>query len=284
MARSISEIKKSMTDEFMADEAVRELYGLEPGRSFAECFSVVSVENVLFYAVAACCHLLEVFFDDHKREVDEKISRAVVASVPWYHKMALMFQHGDRLVLDETTQQFVYEEKMPQKRIVKYVAVKDRGTSIQMLVAGEKDGRPVPLDENVLTAFKSYMNRVKIAGVILAIRSLPADLITVRAMIYIDPMVIGRDGTRIEDGSRPVEVAVENYLQGIVYGGTFNKTRLVDAIQAVEGVADVELMECACSTDGGGSYKVITGNNHTAVGGSFVATGLVNTLSYVAGN
>lgn len=284
MARSISEIKESMTRVFMADEAVRELYEIEEGRSFDECFSVVSIENVLFYAVAACCHVLEVIFDNHKREVEEKISRAVVASVPWYHKMALMFQYGDRLVLDENTQQFVYEEVVPQKRIVKYVAVRDRGTSIQMLVAGEMNGRPVPLEEEVLTAFKSYMNRVKIAGVILAIRSLQADLIAVRAVVYIDPMVIGRDGARIENGSRPVEVAVENYLKGIVYGGTFNKTRLVDAMQVVDGVIDVELMECAYSTDGGDTYKVITGNNYTAVGGSFVASGLANSLSYVVGN
>lgn len=284
MARSINDIKKTMTDAFMADADIREKYGLTLDDTFEGSFSTVSLENILFYIIAACCHVLEVFFDTHKSEVDAKISRAVVASVPWYHKMALQFQYGDSLVFDDTTQQFVYPVDSPEKKAVKYVAVRDRGTSIQMLVSGEKDECPEPLSDEVLTAFKSYMNRIKIAGVILAIRSLPADLITISATVYIDPLTIDRNGIRISDGSKPVEEAVENYLKGILYGGTFNKTKLVDAIQNVEGVADVELFSCGYSTDEGKNYKEIAGNNYTAVGGSFVASGLANTLSYVVQN
>lgn len=241
----------------------------------------MSLENILFYIVAACCHVLEVCFDAHKEEVDAKISRAVVASVPWYHKMALQFQYGDALVFDEMTQQYVYPAIDPKKQAVKYVAVCDRGTSVQILASGEENGRPAPLSNAVLTAFKSYMNRIKIAGVILSIHSFPADCITVSATIYIDPLVIDRTGTRILDGSRPVEEAIEGYLKGILYGGTFNKTRLVDAIQTVQGVLDVELSSCGYSTDGGEHYKTITGNNYTAVGGSFVSSGLNHTLNYV---
>ena len=284
MARSINDIKKTMTDAFMADADIREKYGLAADATFDDSFSSVSLENILFYIIAACCHVLEVFFDTHKADVDTKISRVVVASVPWYHKMALQFQYGDVLVFDEATQQYVYATSNLEKQKVKYVAVRDRGTSIQILVSGEKDERPAVLSDDVLTAFKSYMNRIKIAGVILAIRSLPADLITVSATVHIDPLVIDKQGTRISDGSKPVEEAVENYLKGILYGGTFNKTKLVDAIQSVEGVADVELLSCSYSTDEGRNYKTISGNNYTAVGGSFVASGLSNTLSYVVQN
>lgn len=283
MARSINEIKKTMTDAFMADADIREKYGLPADATFDESFSSVSLENILFYIVAACCHVLEVFFDTHKSEVDAKISRAVVASVPWYHKLALQFQYGDSLVFDDTTQQFVYAEQDSKKQVVKYVAVRDRGTSIQMLVAGEKDSRPEPLSNDVLTAFKNYMNRVKIAGVVLAIRSLPSDTVSISATIYVDPLSIDRNGTRISDGSKPVETAIENYLKSILYGGTFNKTKLVDAIQGVEGVTDVELFSCSYSTDGK-SFKVISGNNYTAEGGSFVVSGLANTLRYAVQN
>lgn len=283
MARSINEIKKTMTDAFMADADIREKYGLPADATFDESFSSVSLENILFYIVAACCHVLEVFFDMHKSEVDAKISRAVVASVPWYHKLALQFQYGDSLVFDDTTQQFVYAAQDSKKQVVKYVAVRDRGTSIQMLVAGEKDSRPEPLSDDVLTAFKNYMNRVKIAGVVLAIRSLPSDTVSIAATIYVDPLSIDRNGTRISDGSKPVETAIENYLKSILYGGTFNKTKLVDAIQGVEGVTDVELFSCSYSTDGK-SFKVISGNNYTAEGGSFVVSGLANTLRYAVQN
>ena len=281
MARTIAEIKKTMTDAFMADATVREKYGLKEGDTFSGSFSAVSLESVLFHIVAACCWVLETLLDGHKAEVEEKINRAVVASVPWYYKMARAFQYGDALVFDEATQEFKYAAEDEDKQVVKYAAVRDRGTSVQILVAGEKDGVPDPLPDDVLAAFKEYMGRVKIAGVALDIRSLAADSLTIRATVWVDALVIGADGRRRTDGGKPVEDAIRGYLKGIVYGGTFNKTRLVDAIQAVEGVTDVELGQCACKAAGAGAYTEIKGNNHTSAGGSFTAEGLQNTLSYV---
>ena len=280
MARSINEIKKGMTDEFMADSVVREKYGLKAGDSFSECFSVVSIENVLFYTVAACCHILEMLFDAYKEDVNRLVEGAVVASVPWYHKVALQFQYGDSLVFDETTQRYIYANEEARKQVVKYVAVRDKGTSITLLVSGEENGRPSQLSDDVLTAFRSYMDRVKIAGVVLNVRSLPADSIKVYAKVYIDPLVIDTAGKRISDGSKPVEEAIENYLRGILYGGTFYNTKLVDAIQRVEGVTDVELSGCSCKNSTAEDYTSITGNSHAAAGGSFIVSDLSQTLSY----
>ena len=280
MARSIAEIKQTMTNAFMADGIVRERYGLSESDTFDDSFSVVSIENILFYIVAACSHVLEVLFDQFKADVDEKISRAVVASVPWYYKIAKEFQYGDALIFNEATQQYGYEQVSEKKRVVKYVAVRDRGTSIEILASGEIGGQPAVLSDDVLTAFKQYLNRVKIAGVILSVRSLPADSISITATIRIDPLVIDRTGTRIEDGSFVVENAVNAYLRNIIYGGTFNKTKLVDAIQNVEGVLDMELHACKYSTDGM-TYNDINGNNYTAVSGSFSPVNLRNALVYV---
>ena len=282
MARSIAEIKQTMTNAFMADATIRERYGLSENDTFDESFSAVSIENILFYIVAACSHVLEVIFDQFKADVDDKISRAVVASVPWYYKIAKEFQYGDALVFNEATQQYVYEQENEKKRLVKFVAVRDRGTSVEILASAEAGGQPSVLSEDVLTAFKQYLNRVKIAGVVLSVRSLPADRIriSINATIHVDPLVIDRTGVRIADGSYAVEDAVNAYVRNIIYGGTFNKTKLVDAIQNVEGVQDVELQICKYSTDGT-VYKEISGNNYTAVGGSLVTVNLRNTLSYV---
>ena len=280
MARSIAEIKQTMTNAVMADGTVRERYGLSENDTFDDSFSVVSIENILFYIVAACSHVLEVLFDQFKADVDDKISRAVVASVPWYYKIAKEFQYGDALIFNEATLQYGYEQVSEKKRIVKYVAVRDRGISVEILASAEAGGQPTVLSDDVLTAFKQYLNRVKIAGVILSVRSLPADNISITATIRIDPLVIDRTGTRIEDGSFVVENAVNAYLRNIIYGGTFNKTKLVDAIQNVEGVLDVELHACKYSTDGM-TYNDINGNNYTAVSGSFSPVNLRNALVYV---
>lgn len=204
MARTVAEIKKTMTDAFMADATIREKYGLKEGCTWNGSFSSVSLENIIFFIVAACCHVLESIFELYIKDVDEKISMAVVASVPWYYKMAKAFQYGDSLVLNETTQQYMYANIDESKQVVKYAAVRDRGTSVQILVSGDKDGKPVAISNDVLTVFKQYMNRVKVAGVVLSIRSKEADRIIIRAKIYVDTLVINSDGTLISDGSKPV--------------------------------------------------------------------------------
>ena len=280
MARSISEIKRTMTDAFMQDEAIREAYKLSSDKTrFADCFSAVSLENLLFYIVAACHYVLESIFEKFTQDVEQKISRAVVASIPWYFDKAKAFQYGDALVLNPRTFGYEYAKVDTSKQLVKYVAVRDRGASIDMLVSAEQDGKPTPLQDDFLTAFKHYINAVKIAGVVINVRTRKADELSIAVKVVVDPLKINRQGVDIASSEKVVEHAIENYLADIVYGGTFNKTKLVDAIQRVDGVVDVALG--VCKYKAGDEFKEIAGNNYTAVGGSFIAVGLDKTIEYV---
>lgn len=280
MARSIQEIKRSMTEAYMADPTLRERYGFSEGDTFESRFSVLSLESILLYIVASAHYLLERLYERHKEEVISLVDQAVVATVPWYYRMARAYQHGDQLVLNERSMRYEYPTIDQSKQLIKYAAVRDRGSSIQILVSGEADGLPSPLSSEVLTAFEAYIKAVKIAGVVLSIRSLPADTLDITAQIQIDPMVLTRTGHRVRDGQPVVEQAIRDYLKGITYGGQYNKTRLVDAIQAVEGVRDVLLGDCY-ATPHQAPRKLIQGNNYTARSGCFLAPNLHNTLTYV---
>lgn len=280
MARSISEIKRTMTDAFMQDEAIRDAYGISPDKTrFADCFSAVSLENLLFYIVAACHYVLESIFEKFTQDVEQKISRAVVASIPWYFDKAKAFQYGDALVLNPRTFGYEYAKVDTSKQLVKYVAVRDRGASIEMLVSTEQNGKPTPLSDEILTAFKHYINAIKIAGVVINVRTRKADELSIAVKVVVDPLKINRQGVDIASSEKVVEHAIENYLADIVYGGTFNKTKLVDAIQRVDGVVDVVLGTCKYKA--GDDFKEIAGNNYTAVGGSFVVVGIDKTIEYV---
>lgn len=280
MARSISEIKRTMTDAFMQDEAIREAYDLSQDKTrFADCFSAVSLENLLFYIVAACHYVLESIFEKFTQDVEQKISRAVVASIPWYFDKAKAFQNGDALVLNPRTFGYEYAKVDTSKQLVKYVAVRDRGASIEMLVSTEQNGKPTPLSNEVLTAFKHYINAIKIAGVVINVRTRKADELSIAVKVVVDPLKINRQGVDMTSSEKVVEHAIEDYLADIVYGGTFNKTKLVDAIQRVDGVVDVVLGTCKYKA--GDEFKEIAGNNYTAVGGSFIAVGLDKTIEYV---
>ena len=175
MARTIEEIKKSMTDQFLSDETLRQAYGITGDVTWESTFSKVSVENMLMYVVAFVAHTLEVMMDAFRKDVDTQIAQNIVPTVRWYHTQAVAFQYGDQLVYNEEHGHFEYPEVNEDKKLVKDCAVKDRVGSIQVLVSGDSNGVPTVLSNDVLSAFKSYMNQVKVAGVILDVKSLAAD-------------------------------------------------------------------------------------------------------------
>lgn len=280
MARSIREIKAAMTAEFMADPTIVSRYGLAPGATFDATFSTVSIENIWFSIVASAIFVLESLFDAFREDVDTKLESAVVASIPWYHKIALEFQYGDELVFDEATQGFRYADVDESKRLVKFTAARDLGGGVYVLASGANAaGNPVALSAPVLAAFEAYMRQRKPAGVLLEVHSYAPDVVRLSMRVQFDPQLIASDGTSIADPSvRPVDAAINGYLRGIVYGGVFNKTKLVDAVQAVPGVRDV-ILDTVWVRPASGGFAVLAANSYTSVGGAFVTYG--NTISYV---
>ncbi len=281
MARTIAEIKKTMTDAFLADADLREAYGLAEGATWDGSFSAVSVENILIYIVAVCCRAVEALFEQWKADVDETAERAVVASVPWYWKKALAFQLGDELVPDADTAGYGYAKEDAEKQVVKYAAVRDRGRTVNIMVSGDSGGSPCVLPEDTLAAFRSYMNRVKVAGAVLKITSRESDRVRITARVAIDPMVLNEDGERLDGGGKPVEEAIAAHLKGIAYGGTLNKTKLMQAILEADGAEDVELRKVEYTEDYGLTWETLEGNNYTGEGGSYTAEGMEGGIEYV---
>jgi len=282
MARTIRQIKSAMTAQFMADSTIIERYGLTAGANFEDTFSPVSLESIWFSIVASAIFMLETLFDAFREDVDAKIAQAVVASIPWYHKIALEFQYGDALVFDEETQAFVYATPDESKQIVKYAACRDVGGMVSILVSKQNSSGPVVLSSAELAAFDAYMRQRKPAGVLLQTASFSPDLVRVNVRVQYDPQVLNASGQLIADTSiRPVEKAIDKYLADIVYGGDLNKTKLVDAIQQAEGVVDVVLNSVQAKPASASSYTTVTGNNYTSRSGSFKSNNLRNSITYV---
>lgn len=282
MTRTISDIKRSMTDQFMAEPVIREKYGLSVNDSFDEKFSKVSLENIYFFIVAAAIFALEAIFEQFRADVDNRIAEAVLASIPWYHKVCMDFQYGDELAYDEKTKTFGYAEVNESKKLIKYAAVRENASGINILVSGDENGVPKALSDDVLTVFKTYLNKRKPAGVLFQVYSYNPDLIQLYLTVQYDPMLLNADGSIIGDTAKfPVESAVKEYLSGIVYGGTFNKTKLVDAIQGATGVVDVVLGDVRTKPMTRSEFLLAQGNNVVSVSGAFAVYSLKNTISYV---
>ena len=84
------------------------------------------------------------------------------------------------------------------------------------------------------------MNALKFAGVKLAVSSLDSDDMILKLRVWRNRLTMPQD----DKAKKAIETAVEDYLNNIRYGGTFNKTRLMDAVQTVQGVEDVTIESC----------------------------------------
>jgi hypothetical protein len=84
--RTISDIKKELTDAFMADAQLQAAYGFAPGTAFDKQFSRISLESLLLYIVAFAQWTLEKLFDTHTQEVTDYIATMKPHTLRWYRR------------------------------------------------------------------------------------------------------------------------------------------------------------------------------------------------------
>ena len=99
---AVSEVKKEMTDAYISNSIIRDIYGITGDADFDSVFSPVSIESTLFYIFAATAHVIEQMFDQFKTDVEERIDANIIPTVRWYHSSALAFQYGDPRSLTAT--------------------------------------------------------------------------------------------------------------------------------------------------------------------------------------
>jgi hypothetical protein len=259
---TIKEIKKIMTDAFIANPDAAAKYGLEAGKTFEEQFSAVSVESILFYDVAAAMGLTHQLFDRHKAEVEQMLSGQTSGTAAWYAYKARQFQFGAALVAetdyyDNTGRT---DEQVEAMRVVKYAAAveaRDRSVLYVKVAGGTADNRH-PLTADQLTAFKSYLNEVQYAGVVISVINDPADEMRLAIDIYYDPALLDGNGKRLDGtGDTPVQDAVRAYLNDLPFNGTYTNQGLTDVLQSVPGVNIAEIKSVASRHGGMTEYVAI---------------------------
>lgn len=261
--RTIEAIKKEMTDAVLENETLRQAFGLNQSEEWGEQVSSVSILNLLIYIVAVSVHTLEWLFDQFKEDVEERIAAALPGTVSWYWNKVMEFQYG--YDLNENAQ---YDEVDEDARIIKHCAVIEVDNGIIVKV-NKEDYETLSTSE--ISALSSYVDTVKFAGTTASVFSYEPDILDIELNIWRDPMVLDEHMERISDGESVVRQAIENYLNGIKYGGVFNKTKLIDAVQQVEGVLDVTIFDGTIWCNGDGSYHDLEDidQNFRSYGGHF---------------
>ncbi|WP_281233514.1 nucleotidyltransferase [Flavobacterium gelatinilyticum] len=248
MARTRTQIKAEMTVPFMASESNASKYGFTAGASFDSEFSLVSLENILFEIVALAHFIHESFFDQHAKEVDQRLANEYPGTLPWYRTMALRFQFGFNLLgnTDKFDNSSATGAQIEDSKIIKYSAVNEvfDGQRVRVIIkiAGEENGVLTNFTDTAqIEAIENYFKRIKIAGTYLTIINYRADKLFLNLQIKRDALVLDASGMSKLNGNYPVVDALKEFMKELDFNGELKLSALIDKIQTVPGVIDATL-------------------------------------------
>jgi hypothetical protein len=227
MARSISEIQASMA----ATRA--ELAAL----GHISTPSATGILRLIEYVVAVGIWVHETLWDRFAGEIADTIRNQPPGTPEWYAQQALAFQLGDEVVVLESGKAG-YEVPLPAydpKRIIARAAVRETSVgkvSVKVAGYGPTPGSLQPLSPTQLAALARYFDRVRFAGTPMQLGSFEADRLRVYGTVYHNVMLAQ------SDARAAVQQAIRAYLANIPFDGRLQLSRLVDAVQAVEGIKD----------------------------------------------
>jgi hypothetical protein len=246
MARTVKEIKDSMTSMWISDVNVQSTYGLDASKTFDEQFSTVSLESIWFYVVAFCSWTLEMLFDTHREEMETLYNDHHAHTLNWYNLKAKAFMYGYSLIRFTSNYDLtgLTDEAVSSAKIITHaLCVKNTNANgvsfLRLKVAKSDGGELTKLNEVEMPAFEAYMSEIQDAGVALVCTSNVADRIRMSWTVYYDPQVLDASGNRLDgSGSDVVREAIKAYVQDLPFNGLYKMTYHIDALQGVEGVRD----------------------------------------------
>ncbi|WP_234111464.1 nucleotidyltransferase [Chryseobacterium sp. R2A-55] len=252
MARTVPEIKKSITDRFMTEEVLVSVYGLDSSKTFEEQFSIVSFENILVNIFTFILWTLEKLFDQHRSEVSEIVKILKPHGLPWYRQKALDFQYGFDLYPDTDVFNNVgySAEQIQNSKIIKYAAVTEAVNESRLIVkiaTEDSNSELSPISEGQKESFDEYIEEIRDAGVKVTVINYLPDILRLHIKIYYNPLVLTSHGVSILSGKKPVEDSLKAFMKELPFNGQLILASLVDKLQATEGVDIPHLVSASSS-------------------------------------
>lgn len=242
MARSLEDIKAEI-NEAIANEP--QLAGIDLNLSTSN----VSIWKLWRNVVASAVLTIEKLFDSHKSEVRVLSERLIYGKEDWYQEQAFLWQYGDALSVIEGKPTYVPIDLT--KRLITRCAVRTGLGSVSIKVAKGTASSLSALTNDEKMSFEFYIDRIKPAGIRTEVITQSADLLWPRLKVF----YLGE----LQSGVLKDQVmsAMMDYLASIEFNGKFYLSRLIDAIQAVPGVVDVELIDVRVKSQVNPSFQFI---------------------------
>jgi len=270
--RTLTDILNATRQKWIDNVTLQNIYSLDASKTWDEQFSDVALESIITYVFSYCVWIFENIVYDKADEVVATIESNALFSIPWYSTLAKAFQLGDELVYNPETYRCDYATVDESKQIIKFTAIRERQIEgVTKLQVFATKANKIALTADELAAFSSYITNKGAAGTHFQFISLTPDQLIINADVYYNPQVLSSAGLKLTDGTKPVELAIADYLNTIVYAGIFNRAKLTDKIQAADGITDIVLNNIYLNGDlkndrqfesASGFYETATNNIH----------------------
>ena len=217
--------------------------------------SKVAIWRLFLYVFAVGSWTVETLFDKLTIAIGTIMNAKRPHTLRWYAEESKKYQYGHELVWADS--QYSYAVYDPDARIVKYAAAQEFNGKVILKVAKEVGSVKTALTTIEKDAFIAFWNAWRDAGTKLEVISLPADQLKVNIRIIRDRMVLNSNNSLMRDNSVfPITDAIASFGNAMEFDGILRLSKLVDAIQAAEGVSDVKL-EKAWHKKSGGTYAEV---------------------------
>jgi hypothetical protein len=265
MSRTIQEIYDEIIDE---KESFSSLDDLVPNPDSSQTFlsdltstSKVAVWRLISWVIAFAIWTHEQLFDVFVAEVEEKAKDQITGTARWYSVVSKEWQYGYDLEWDETTRKYIYSDTTSTEAVASRLVTQASATEVANLlkikVAQGAVGSLSKLSTTEKDSFDAYIAQIKFAGTATSIISDNPDTLETDYTIVYDPLVLDANGVLISDGTtKPVEVAITNYIQGLPFDGILKVIDLTDAVQEAEGVTNAVCTK-AEATSGAGTVDIL---------------------------
>jgi hypothetical protein len=276
MAKSSIDWKEIIGNYYISLPEVQTIYSLtetDLQNGFTATFSLASIESRVFYAIGYACFLIQSIVEAAQVSIQAIVDKNYICNDAYWHDALLGFQSGDDLTLNSVTKRYQYAVTDATKQIIKRVAVRENYDAddsdkykVFIYVAGESNGEIIALSAPQKAEVEAYVSKIKYAGVLTKLVSGDGDTLDIALTVNYNPLLLNTDGELINDGSKPVDLAAENYIKVLntdYFKGNLNVTRFIDSIQSATGVVDVKItglsINAVAKTELWGTYESTNG-------------------------
>lgn len=226
--RSLRDIEQQIVDKASEYDALSALHQA----------NAISLWRALVSVFAFAAQYIEKLMHRLQTEIDTKIHTQSIGDQQWYHQLVRNYQHGD--LFSVINGRIGYATIDDSKKIIDQVHCSDTNVPGQIIIkALKQNAQPLSADERA--GLLSYLNKAKIVGTHIILKSLPAEKIKLHLTIEIHTEVFHKNGDPIQSTTPTLHKSLQHYLATLPFNGVFYLSKVVDHLQAIEGVKDVHI-------------------------------------------